>query len=65
MPIPADAPITVRHYILDAEPNRPFRGCDCAGMPSNKTLRYIKANRQLFSFWPPAATEKRDAAKTD
>jgi hypothetical protein len=67
MPIPADAPVPVRHYILDAEPTRPFRGCDCGAQPPNKTLRFIKANRHLFSFWPLPAKppENSNVAKTD
>ena len=67
MPIPINAPVPARFYILDTDPGRPFRGCDCAGQPATKTLRYIKANRHLFSFWPLPAKppEQTNAATTD
>jgi hypothetical protein len=66
MPIPATAVLRAGHYVLDADPGRPFFSCDCSGKPMAASLRHIAANRHLYSTWPPAKQpEQTNAAKTD
>lgn len=55
MPIPADYTLRAGHYKIDATGQTAYF-CNCSSQPANKTLRYIAANRHLYSPFPaPAA----------
>ena len=52
MPLPPDHIVKAGWYIEDASGKRVWC-CNCPGTPQNRTLRFVAANRGLFSTEVP------------
>ena len=57
MPLPAEHVVKAGYYIEDATGARVWC-CNCPGTQPNRTLRFVAANRGMFSLTPEMAAKE-------